>query len=52
MNDGLRKYYSNISLLENILIENKVKLVVNAGTAMSEKKGKTELIANIFNIDY
>ena len=41
-----------MSLLENILIDKKVKLVVNAGTAMSERKGKTELIANALGVDY
>ena len=39
-------------MLENILIDKQAKLVLTAGTAMSEKKGKTELISNILGIDY
>ena len=35
-----------------MLVDKKVKLVLNIGTLMSEKKGKTELIANVFGIDY
>lgn len=52
LNKGLRKYHSKISMLENILIDKKVKLIINTGTPMSEKKGKTELITNVFGIEY